>query len=114
MTERVNERLRAFYLKHLHENEATGYACTGNARLIIEEAASELGLKGDIYELRRKLILNEPIVSHSYVVLETQNSVEHALNQSLHASELISVGFVKRHGKNITKAIMSADMSTLG
>ncbi|MBP9670528.1 hypothetical protein KBD75_03960 [Candidatus Woesebacteria bacterium] len=113
MTETDNRRLRGFYLKFLHEHEDTGYACTGNARLILEEASRELGLKGDIYEVMSALEEKAFRVSHSYVVLESQDDISPALNQPMLARELMPVKMVKIMGKKITQTIMSADMNTL-
>lgn len=96
---------------NLWENESSGFACNGNARIIIEKALKQFGVGGRIFEI---FAGNEPAdidVSHSYVVLDNQTDQESALNQPV-GTEPITVGQAKQ-SDDITAEIMNAPWKTL-
>lgn len=112
MTEINRTEYHKFLLKYvLDDPDATGYACNGNARIAIEAALKDLGIKGSIFEVITHLEKNSS-ASYSYVVLETQLPEDLALNQQA-GTILRNVAYVKKNGKDITAKILGADWSEL-
>ena len=108
MSEREFEKLRAFMVPNIVEDESTGLACTGNARFVVEAALNNFGVEGRILELSKGQGL-----SHAYVVLSIQKEIELALNQQS-GRKFLTVGEVVQQGVDITREVLHTPWENLG
>lgn len=70
--------LTSYIAERLIYSEAEGYACTGVAKIIIDELAARFNLVGYAFDLD---IYDD--AGHTYVIFDGQDDEEFALNQFL-------------------------------
>ena len=86
-------------------------SCFGTARIMVEQSGGPKNAR--IYKMRINIESADIPYEHAYVILKKANDKDRPLNEQGFAYFNFNVGYIKRHGQDVTDEILKTPWNQL-